>query len=347
MTVVDILNAKEPGDVYSCFTDKNAIKKEYIKLLKEFHPDKHGGLDMYNEATIKITELYEKALVLIEKGLWKKENALMLKGADGKTYSLKYDTFHDFGLGTLYIGRTTLMYIFNLKYKSFRDNGLKNIKELKFANADMEKEFKKYIPNIICEFESLDGNYVVVMKKESDVFSLRDVLDYYDGKLSPRHVMWILSSLYNNECFLQFNNLTNNGLTIDSYFISPKNHSGHMFGGWWYSTKNGDKMIGLPKELFDILPLKQKESKCSSYRLDLESIRLIGRTLLGDKTGMLLDKDSSIPTPLIEWLKGVSTDNPFEEYENWNKVIDKCYEKRKFEIMDLDEKKLYEKLGGR
>ena len=114
MTVVDILNAKEPGDVYSCFTDKNAIKKEYIKLLKEFHPDKHGGLDMYNEATIKITELYEKALVLIEKGLWKKENALMLKGADGKTYSLKYDTFHDFGLGTLYIGRTTLMYIFNL-----------------------------------------------------------------------------------------------------------------------------------------------------------------------------------------------------------------------------------------
>ena len=61
---------------------------------------------------------------------------------------------------------------------------------------------------------------------------------------------------------------------------------------------------------------------------------------------MLLDKDSNIPAPLVEQLRGVSTDNPFEEYENWNKVIYRCYEKRKFEIMDLDEKKLYEKLGG-
>ena len=90
----------------------------------------------------------------------------------------------------------------------------------KYSNYDMEMEFKKCIPNIQSSFKTITGEVGVILEKEEDLILLRDLLDYYNGKLTVDIVRLVLNSLYNIECFIKFNGLIHNGISIDNYFIS-------------------------------------------------------------------------------------------------------------------------------
>jgi hypothetical protein len=205
----------------------------------------------------------------------------------------------------------------------------------------MRCEFEKYFPKILIKFDTIDEKIGMLIEKAEDVYSLKDILNYYDGKVPSKHVVWIMSSMYNIACYLYYNNLSHNGITIDNYYISPAYHSGSLLGGWWYAVSLDEKMLGVTNDIFNIMSPDMKTSKKGTYLLDLESIRLIGRTLLGDKNGISLIKDSDIPKTLFDWVRGVPMNDPMEEYKLWDNVIKESYGERKFIEMNIIKDKLY------
>lgn len=246
----------------------------------------------------------------------------------------------------MYIGDDKVLYLFNKEYEKFALNALKQIGILKYANEDMKKEFNIYFPKLETSFKTTIGQVGIVFKKEEDLILLRDLLSYCNGKLSVNTASWLLSSLYNIICFLHYNGLTHNGITIDSYFVSTKHRYGALIGGWWYSAKEGKELIGVPNKIKGLLPYEMKRNKKSNSILDLESIRLLGRCILGDKNGNLLSVGGNVPNTLNLWLKANAGNNPFEEYSIWSNIMN-CIGERKFIKKSINKDELYKKIGGK
>lgn len=348
-SVNEILKMNEP---YELFTgDLDLAKKEYLELMKKYHPDKNGRLEIYSEVSTKINELYLKCTDLLNSGKWLEPGLLSIKGVDDKgkqnTYTLKYKINRAFELGTYYIGTTSVVYLIDKKHENFIKNMEDILNNLKYADSKMETDFKPLSTKIITKFNTNDNRIGIVLYKGADVYSLRDILTYYDGKVDPKHVAWILGCLYNLACFYKYNDITHCGITLDNCFVSPSMHSTMMIGGFWYSKKIKEKLIGVPSDVYSVMPNSVKKSKESQAIIDLESIRLIGRTLLGDKNGILLVNDSNIPNPLRNWVRGMSGTCTFKEYEKWTKCILDSFGQRKFIEMNIDEKKLLNKIEGR
>ena len=340
----EILKMQKPYELFK--GDLKEAKQTYIELMKIYHPDLHKGDNSYIEVTSKINSLYKEAIEELENGRWIEPNFIKLKGNNNKNYSMKFKISHEFELGNMYVGNNSIMYLLDAENSDLIENALNVLKNLKYENEEMKKEFKKYLPKVITTFETKDEKMGLVIEKDEELICLKDIWMYFNKKMDARSVTWILSSLYNIACFLNYNEIAHNGITINNYLICPKNHSGALLGGWWYSKKLKEKMIGVSSELYDVMPHSVKDSKESSAILDLEGIRLIGRTLLGDESGIQLAFDKEIPKPLSSWLREISVSNPFEEYSRWNDVIIKSFGERKFIEMKIDKEKLYESLGG-
>lgn len=334
-----ILEMKYAYELYT--GDIDIAKKEHVNFLKIFHPDLHESSEKYKEATSKINELYSEAIKILESGNWIEDKMIKITSSYGQKYSMEFNISYSFELGNYYIGNKSILYLIEKTHLDFIDNALNKIKNLKYENDNMKCEFEKYFPKILKKFDTIDEKIGILVEKPEDAYCLKDILNYYNGKIPSRHVVWILSSIYNIACYLYYNNLSHNGITIDNYYISPSCHSGLLLGGWWYTVPLEEKMIGVSNDIYNIMSPDMKLSKKGTYLLDLESIRLIGRTLLGDKNGISLVKDSDIPKPLIDWVRGVPMNNPIEEYNLWDKVIKQSYGEKKFIKMDINKDKLY------
>lgn len=331
-----ILSINDPKQIFTS-SDEKENKKIYLRLIKEWHPD---GFATLGEAKIKEAEEVCKHINELYSDYVPKKVDLNYKEwttKDGGKITLKYITDYPFELGTIYQSKTVTMYLLNKDKEKYYKNFKNTIANLKYYDSKMEKEMKKYFPQRVWYNELKDG-YTIAIEKTLDVLSLRDVLNYYKGTIPDRTSAWIISSMYNIACYFDWANLVHNGITIDNYYISPVYHSGLLLGGWWYTVKNKENMIGCKKEIYDILPTKTKNSKISGKKNDMESIKLVGRTILGDSLGRRI----KAPDAIREWANSpILTDNAIEEYKNWSKVLDRAYGKREFIPLDLTWQTIY------
>lgn len=331
---------------YELFTGDTAQDKElYLALMKRFHPDLNGEDERFIEVSSKINKLYDEIVKGRIEGFLECPGIVKFKSKDNKIYSMKYKIKHQIEIGCCYVGNESVLYIIDEEYDELAINAIKRINGLKYADDNMKHEFQKYMPEIKFNTKLINGKRALAFKKEKELYSLRDILGYFKGSLDGRTVMWIMSSLYNICCFLNYNGVNHNGITVDNYYVSFNNHYGALLGGWWYSALENEKMMGVSSELYDLMDRKTKESKRSTYVLDLEGVRLIGRTLLGDPNGINLLSDKTLPEPLKRWLREISNDNPFDEYKKWSEVIDKSYGRRSFCRVEISDD-FYKKLGG-
>lgn len=333
-----ILKAEKPGDIFT--NDIKIIKNEYKELVKIYHPDVNtspNAKDIFQ----KINNFYNIALKDIEEKRWEKKNFIRINKTNGKAIEATYLSSIKFELGETYVCNKHIIYVFDSDKKKYKDNMISSIKAIKYENKKMEEEFKRYFPTILDEFTTTEGKHVVVISKTEDVFPLKDVLNYFNNKIENRHVAWIISRLQNICCFLKYNNIVHNGININNCFISPEHHAILLLGGWWYATKTDEKMIGTTKEIFDIMPILSKSNKKSSPITDLESIKLLGRTLCGYSNPRTFMKETDIPKPIAEFLIGGSGDDAYKEFQTWDTVLDKGYGVRKFIPLTVTQKQIY------
>jgi len=318
LTADKILVMKKPGELFN----RDDIKREYKDYARYWHPDLPTG---NNAVMSHINDLYQLGLQQIAAGKWEGFNFLVIGGRE-----LGFLTTVKFELGMMYIGHSYVAYFVEKKYNNLFDNALVNL-TFKYASDKMREEFLKFLPTKLDIFET-DEHIVLVVRKTRDLLLLKDVLEYSKGELPDRHVAWILSSLYNLACYINFSQLSHNAINLNTYFISPSLHGGALLGGWWYTVPINSKMLGVPAENFAITPPKIRDKKVGSINSDLEAIRAIGRNLLGNQDA---------PEALQRWLKGASAETAYKEYGLWNKVLDDSYGKRSFVELHITAEMLY------
>ena len=345
-----VLSSKSYKDLFNKSAEK-ANFNLYKNIVTVWHPDKFVYrdkelIDLAEEITKKLNKFYseyKRTLNITSESIYKERIWI---SSDNREMKLKYFRKRDFELGKIYVGKSFVVYELFNKFDKYFDNYESIVsKRLIFKDNKMKEEMSKYLPGILnSPFSKVsfrktknDSNLIVINKTE-DVLNLKDVIDYYrDIKIDSRSICWMISSMYNLVCYFQYLGLVHNGISDDNYFISPKYHSGLILGGFWYSTDVDSKMIGCKKELFDILPFEAKRDKVSNFKSDLESIKLLGRKLIG-----CVEKDN-LSDILLDWSNStVMTNDAIEEYENWGKVLDRVFgEKRVFVPLSLTYKDIY------
>lgn len=340
------ISVLKPEKLFNADTEAG-LKSIYRKMSVLWHPDKHMnivGSGNDNEATnvfIHIKSLYEIALRKLKEGTLGKELSVKFVSKEGKEDNYFYKKEKSFELGKFYIGESYVIWCFLPEYKKNAEEGLKTIKNLKFADDKMKREFTKYVPEVVKKIETKDY-FVVVIKKESGFINLRDVLDHY-SKIEAAHMAWIIGTMYNLTCFYKYNNVMHGGITLDNYFINPENHEGYAIGGWWYSKIIGEKLEILSEVAVDVAPISLLNSKTAKEGLDLEMIKLAGRIMLGDSTGVYLRQNKALPERLVSWARDASSGNSFKDYEVWmNQVLKESFGVRRFIKMDLKPNDVYE-----
>lgn len=316
--------------------------KVYRSLMKEWHPDKNKD-ENANQVSSHLSKLYEIALKRIKENSWREPYTLLFKCKDKKERSLRYKKIRDFELGKMAYGEKTVCYIVNSKSKDLFQNGIETIKKLSYKDDKMKKEMEKYLPFILSVFETTEDESVVVLSKESDVFLLQDIIDFYKGSIDPKHTAWVLSSAYNISCYLRYAGICHNAISANNYFISPKNHSGMLLGGWWYSCRKDDKIIALPKNSVKNCPPDILSSKTADHRLDLLLIRQLGLHCLGDDTGMNLLTRKDISKHLVDFLRSSSSGDAINDYSYWQKeVLPNSFGKRRFVEMKIKSSDIFQ-----
>jgi len=331
-TAKEILAIKEPELIYT--NDPFTAEKELKEFKIAWHPDKNKD-PLAVEVLQHLTDLHNKAIEKMKIGIWSVPGTLQLRDRiTAQVYEIKYVKEHKFELGIMYMGKSTVTFLIENNYRDLYESAIKQIKGFKYKSPDMQKEVSRYLPSIKKQFETTT-HCVLAVDKTPDLILLRDVYEKL-GNLDPKHVAWIMSSLYNLTCYFKVSKLTHNNISLDTYFISPQYHSGVLLGGWWYNSPVDSVMKALPEKTLNCVPSDILVSKKSNARIDLELIRGLGRELLtGDINKISLLRKSGAPKPLIDWLAFGSIGNAIEEYAKWQTCLKDSFGPRKFIKMNL------------
>lgn len=337
----EILRINTPEKLFLA-SNESDLKKVYRKLSQLWHPDRHITDGKDTTATFAhIQFLYDKALERMANGEWNKANLFKVTAKDNSKYEIRYLTKVSFEFGTSYISKTVVAYEFNKGEEDFADRYVNSLRKLKFANDKMKEEISKYIPEIVKVIYA-ENSTIIVVKKDNQSISLRDVLNHYKNFVDPKHVAWILSGMYNIACFNQYNGLMQAGFSLDNYFINPSSHLGQLIGGWCFTHQNQQKLTALPTEAVNVAPVKMLNNKIADIKLDLELIKLVGKQLLGDPSGVKLRTDKRVPKAMVEWLNDSADYKAFVAYELWEKkVLQTSFGVRRFTKMELTLNDIY------
>ncbi|MEZ5426870.1 MAG: J domain-containing protein [Pyrinomonadaceae bacterium] len=303
--------------------DPTKAKSEYRALGRCWHPD-HNPNPEAGRVFQHISALYKKALELIETDSWRGPGTLELERGSSVFRRVSYFRIVPFELGEMYVGEREVVFSVRRQYADLMENARKRIGEFRFADSRMKSEIVRCLPQDP-EFFTTSERLLMLLPKRADLILLDDLRDYLGGRIAPRHVGWIQSTLHNLSCYLSYAGLVHNDIGPATFFVSPKTHSGALLGGWWYSCRAGAKLAALPQRTIQTAPADVIRSKQADIRTDLELIRATGRELLGDPTGAHLKTDKRVPEHFARWFNGATTGNAIEDYTLWREVLRKSF----------------------
>ncbi|MDG4555425.1 MAG: hypothetical protein P9E24_14450 [Candidatus Competibacter sp.] len=328
----------EPERLFS--GDPETARQEFRALASVWHPDRCSRPEA-TEVFQHLGRLYDRALGKLRDGIWQTPGQLRLRALDGTEFRVRHYRERQFELGRLFIGDGIVTALLEPAYSDLFRNALAVIDRLPCADAGMAAEIGRCLPEIVRHFETGAGP-VLVVRKTPDLLSLRDVLDHHGGRMDPRHVAWILSSLLNLACYLDYAGIVHNAISTDTYFISPQTHGGALLGGWWYAVRRGEPLRAAPALTVQYAPFEVMTRRRGDHRTDLESIRALGRELLGDIAGPRLARDRAAPPPMIDWLRLPAGACALDDYQTWQRqVLPDSFGERRFVKLDLTRQDLY------
>lgn len=324
-TLEAILKATKYSDLFS--SDEHEAKKQFREYCKIYHPDVDNSVEA-SKAFAIISELYSGTSKTTTHGAVQ-ETFIFKDKKSGKGFEINNPVMFNNGIAMVYHTATKIVMEFDKTYKKFYDNFLRQVKNLKYEDKNMENEFSRYFPKVVNSFESENGNFVILMNKTSEVLNLGLIVKSYEKKgiLFPeRQAAWIMNRLYNLICYIDFYKKAFNGISLENIWVSPEMHTVLFLDGFEYTTKAGEDMLGCPKDVYKVLPIKVKDTKQSDILTDLESIKQIGTILFkGHKDLEHINKFLS---------SGVKSSNPLDEWRDYGDAIKKQFGKRTFVVWE-------------
>lgn len=317
------------------FSGALGIKDEYRQLAKLWHPDHNPGDPRAPAVFSHLNLLHEAGQEKLRRGSWSPPGQLLVTDVDGKYWRLNYYKRRPFELGEIFYGRRAVGFLLAAGNADRARAAAAVIRGNSFSNDAMRAEMEKYLPSITSTVMVNDGRVLVVMPKTADVYLLDDLRKALGGSVDPRHVAWILSSLFNIACYLEYAGTVHNAFLGDTIFVSPQYHSTALLGGWWYAAKLGSPITHLPTAVHRIAPPAVLRAKKADHQLDRIAIRAVGRELLGDATGMSLA--GRAPDPMLTFLRSPPHDSALKDYGAWRAVLESSFGPRRFVELVLPE----------
>jgi len=340
MTAAQIL-AIPIGEPERLFSGKaGTLRKEYATLAKIWHPDRNRGAEEARAVFEHIAILHDLASKKLDAGTWTKPGVLRIDTVEGKAFELKIVKRREFELGETAIAMGRVAYLVDKTHAALFENALRRIDGIRYPDAKIKDDISRFMPKVERLFET-EKQRVVVMTKTEDVMPLEDLINHLGGSMPPKHAAWVISSLFNLVCFFSVTGLTHNAMSPSTVFVSPTYHAAFPLGGWWYAAKSGDPITLLPEETYSLLPGVMAKEKKADIRLDLESVRAIGRAALGDPTGLKLVGRADLPKPMADFLRLPSSGSAIEDYGTWEKVLKDSFGPRRFVELPITSSDLY------
>lgn len=321
------------------FGNPQDVTPLYRQAARTWHPDVAETGDA--EVFAHINSLHSAALKKIAQELWHFPGVLRLLGVDGVERHIRYVKEFDCGLGRGYISKSFVTYVIANEYADLMTSAQKTVDALCYPNDTERQQVIPCLPKLKVVFET-QTSVIWVVEKPTDTVRLRDLLDHLRGKIDPKHVGWIINRLLMLMTFLQYNRLAHGDVSLDTVFISPERHSAALIGGWWYSVALGSKMARVqPVRTLACAPPSVLTAKLGSSKVDLELVRLIGREILGDATGVGLLTDKTIPPAMVEWLRSATAGDAITDYTRWPEVLQTSYGARRFVPLPISFSDIY------
>lgn len=342
LTLETILEATRPEMLFDAPIEQQ-ITIRFRELVKICHPD-HIKHPFAKTAFENLVKLRDEALQRIKEGVWDIPGILDVVSTDGRQYRTRYIYSRQIDIGRMYVGKRILVYLINGANKDLYERAVQNIRSLpKYADDNMKKMVAHMIPEVIETLDLLDGRKMIVLKKEQHAFPLLETFDVaLKGQLDPKHVAWCVSRLLHLSVWLKYAGIAHYGLSLDNLFVSTDEHMIYSFGGWWYTHRDGTKLVSASRAVVDGVDRKCFVDKQAALKVNLESARLVGRQLLGDRHGGKLVHDSSVPQPMKNFLLSSSDEDPLEAFKRWKEeVLPACFGPPKFIKIKVDEQQVY------
>lgn len=313
-----ILHTVYCGDLFE--EDEKKIREKYRELVKKIHPDVCKD-PRAQEAFSNLQRLYDRAIDCIRLGCWDETDTLQLPGRA----KIHYLHSKPFELGKRFVTDNELIWVFDSTKEKYLKQYIQT--ELTYKDKRMATIYQEKMP-VVEDF----SDRAIFVKRDPREFPMDLFLSAYQKKLTARDIAWMVSRMCDLLCFLNFNKIVLNAITPENLFINADTHSISIYGGWWYSAQIGEKMTGVSKSIFDIMPFSVRNSKLSSPITDIESMRIMFQRIC---------KDKEIPDPFKKWLEAGSLDDPIQEYERWNEALDKSWGKRRFVEFEIKADEIY------
>lgn len=312
---------------------------EFHQLGRKWHPDCNFDLSA-GVVFQHINQLYKNAREAIKNNDWRGAGELMLIKSGDLARSVSFQKSETFELGEVYIGKTAVVYCIKREFADLFENAKKRIADFRFANPRMKNEVAKYLPAAPKYFSTADF-LIMLLPKNEDLVLLEDLRIFCGGKIDAKHAAWIQSSLQNLACYFDYANIVHNDIAPANYFVSPKNHTGCLLGGWWYSQTIGQRLKALPNRTIKLAPPDVMRRKTADSRVDLELVKATGREILGDAEGSRLRRDKNIPAAFANWVNGATSGEAVTDYKLWNYALEMSFGKKRFVEMNVDSAAVY------
>lgn len=341
----EIMSASRPQDIFTMNADM--IEQEKDEYIEQFKPQAYSTIKNFL-VTQKVIQLYRQALSELGKsdGEGVPITSLTISTPNGKTYEFKCHYDYDIKLGRMYVTENNIVFVIKKKNKKYYDNYVAKTQRFPKLDKEVWKRIEYMLPKVSKYFKDENGDWIIIVDKPCRIYPLREILNYYGGKIEPEYVASIMTRLYNFVCYMEVIGMNHNGITIDNLFFAPgrtveegENYTVEdmrivgIFGGWFFTTWAEEKLQGVPKDIFEILPMNSRKSGFSSFEVDELSIKRVARELLGDGTG---ENFENVPDPFVRWVNSSEIHkNAYDEFCAWERARKLSFGKHRFVEMDV------------
>lgn len=322
-----VMSITDPAKLFR--GDLDFAREDYLKLSKRWHPDRPMG---DKECFSKIAALYEEAQRRLRTNTWNGLCVVTFRDAAGHVKALPQLAGFDGHLGRVMVLPDETVHLMEPANKSFIRNAERFIGKFRYGSDRMKHDVERCLPRSMKVVAMSDGRIAARLQRPTDVIRLRDVVKHYQNMMDPRHVAWIVSSLMNLACYLEWHGRMHGDISPDTYYISPEHHSGILLDGWWFSMKVGDRVTSIPQRTLDVAPFDLRVHKAATPTVDHELIRLTAREISNLKV---------TPKPMLGWMNSIAKGKAVDQYRTWSEVLVKSFGPRRFTPMALTVNDVY------